>query len=228
MTPPSPIRKLVPTPRAPDGLFIQPKEVGPDREKEELKNRLVAVSHGNYADRHCGDPHTVDPTHKYLCWTCNQRQGNRCVLVSLKSIKGMEGPSCGEYEIERAGDSEKWLQALSVEQAGFANAANGEWGCVNCPYQEKAIAVDSLGNTLYCRVWECRVSAEVGCCRVNGNETIPLPKDWVTDMDPDDPWEKEGSGDDDKDEEDEKKPETMKESVIPASMIRRRVKRDVG
>lgn len=197
----APKRKLVSTPRAADGLFIQPRDVGPKREQIELHNRERAAHHGNYADHHCGDQNTVDPTGQYLCWTCNNIQGNLCVLVSTGSLKGMVGPSCAEYEIQRAGDFEKWLKALSVEGAGFANAANGEWGCARCPYQEKAHAVDSLGNTIYCRVWECRVSAEVGCCRVNGNKAKPLPKDWDTDMDPDEPWEKPGEKDEDDEQE---------------------------
>jgi hypothetical protein len=183
-------RPLVSTPRAADGLFIQPKEVGPKREQVELHNRERAAKHGKYADLHCGDPNTVDPTHKYLCWTCNNIEGDRCVLVSTGSLKGMKGPSCGEYEIKRAGDFEKWLKSLSVDAAGFADAANGEWGCVNCPLQERAYAPDSLGNTIYCRVWECRVSAKVGCCRVNGNKALPLPKNWKTDLDPVQPWVK--------------------------------------
>lgn len=191
-TPPEPIqRKLIPTPRAPDGLFIQPREVGPKREQVELHNRMRAANHGKYADRHCGDQNTVDVKGTYLCWDCNNVQGDKCVLVSVPSLKGMIGPSCGEFENKRAGDFEKWLKALSMNAAGFANAANGKWGCLRCPYQEKAYAVDSLGNTLYCRVWECRVNAEVGCCRVNGNKPTPLPTSWDMDTDPDDAWKKQ-------------------------------------
>jgi hypothetical protein len=192
-------RKLVPTPRAADGLFIQPTEVGPDRELVEMHNRQRAASHGKYADHHCGDQNTVDKTGKYRCWTCNNVQGNKCVLVSTGSLAGMKGPSCGEYENQRAGDPEKWLKVLSVDGAGFADAANGRWGCVMCPYGQKAYQTDSLGNTIYCRVWECRVNHEVGCCRVNGNKENPLPKDWDTDMDPDDPWKKGGDKDADED-----------------------------
>ncbi len=185
------VRPLVSTPRAPDGLFIQPKEVGPKREQIELHNRMRAANHGKYADRNCGDQNTIDPTANYLCWTCNNVEKDKCVLVSLPTLKGMKAPSCGEYEKKRAGDFEKWLKSLSVDQAGFADAANGEgWGCKRCPYAEKAHAVDSLGNTLYCRVWECRVSAQVGCCRVNGAKAIPLPKNWKTDLDPAQPWAK--------------------------------------
>jgi hypothetical protein len=198
-----PTRKIISRPRAADGLFIQPKERGPKREQEELHNRERAATHGKYADHHCGNSNTVDPTGKYLCWECNQLRKDKCLLVSLKTLKGMKGPSCGEWEVQRAGDFEVPLLALSVDAAGFANAANGRWGCIKCPYQEKAFETDSLGNTLYCRVWECRVNAEVGCCRVNGNKAIPLPKDWDTSLDPDDPWEKEGAKDADSDAEKE-------------------------
>lgn len=224
-----PARKLIETPRAPDGLFIQPRETGPDREQVELHNRERAVKHGKYADHHCGDPATVDPTANYLCYSCNNVQGVLCVLVSLKSLKGMKAPSCAEYEIQRTGDPEKWLKAISVDQAGFANAENGEgWGCKRCPYQEKAYEVDSLGNTIYCRVWECRVSLEVGCCRVNGAKAIPLPESWDTAMDPDDPWEQEGAKDADEDEDQEPAPaEPPKASAITEHIMRRRVSSNV-
>ena len=125
----------------------------------------------------------------------------------------MLAPSCGEWETMRAGDFEKWLKALSVDASGFADAANGKGGgCKRCPYAEKAHAADSAGRALYCRVWECRVDGKVGCCRVNGAKAKPLPANWDTDMDPDDPWEKKGA----KDADDDDTAEGMKSAIDEA------------
>ncbi len=184
------VRKIVRTPRGADGLFIQPKELGPGRELVEQHHRQTAAFHGDYADRVCGRPATYDPKGNYRCGDCNMADGNKCLLVSVPKID-REAGSCRGFENKFAGDPEQPLKALSISLAAYGVAEDGQgFGCHRCPYAEKAHAPDSIGRSLYCKVWECRVEPNA-CCAVNGNPTTELPTDWDKDLDADDAWTEE-------------------------------------
>jgi hypothetical protein len=160
-----------------DGRFIQPKEVGPDRELVEQHNRMRAAAKAEYADPLTGNTATFDPKGNYNCGSCNQQDKGDCELVQVDPVD-VDAGSCGKYEIECAGDPEiKDLKRLTVTSAGYAIASNGEgFGCHRCPYGIKAYAADSQGRDLYCNEWECRVFWNT-CCNSNAAEEIPIDKD---------------------------------------------------
>lgn len=185
-----PLRKMTIPLRDEEGLCIQPHDVGPDRELVEQHHRQTAAFHGDYADSLCGRAVTFDPKGNYLCGDCNQVDGNKCLLVGVPKLDP-KASSCRHFERKFAGDPEQKLLAISMHLAAFGTDAAGKgFGCHRCPYQEKAHAPDSVGRTLYCKIWECRVE-ENACCAVNGRKTLPIPSDWNQDLDADDAWEED-------------------------------------
>jgi len=167
-------RKLISPPRGPDGLYIQPREVGPERELVENHNRLRAANHSYYADPWTGNTRTYDPDGIYPCGGCNMHEGKVCTFIKpgngLKKMPGGVGPlnleigSCEHYEDECAGDPE---QVSNLIEGSYGVPLNGEgWSCARCPLGVRAFAPDSKGRDIYCRLHNCRV-LKTACCKQN-------------------------------------------------------------
>lgn len=167
-------RKLVTPPQGSDGLYIQPREVGPARELIENHNRQRAANHSYYADPWTGNTRTYDPKGIYPCGGCNMHEGVVCTFIKpgngLKKMKGGVGPlnlkigSCEHFEDECAGDPE---QASNLIDGSYGVPLNGEgWSCARCPLGERAFAPDSKGRDLFCRLHNCRV-LKTACCKQN-------------------------------------------------------------
>jgi hypothetical protein len=167
-----PVRLIVTPPRGKDGLTIQPKEVGPDREQDEAHHREIFANHFKYADLYTGNTRTYDEQGDYNCGRCNQFNAGSCLLLKRKSVDPAAG-SCGDWEDTFAGDPELVLNEKTDEAAGYGVAANGKgFGCHRCPYASKAIEPDSQGRNLYCGKGDFRVFNNA-CCVLNG---APLAK----------------------------------------------------
>lgn len=172
---PVPTRTIRDPDRGPDGLTVQPSDVGADREVIEGQNRLRFANHFKYADPFTGNTRTFDAVGDYNCGRCNQAyDGDGCLLVAIRAIDPRAG-SCGDWEDTCAGDPEMVLHLKSVEAASYSIAANGEgWGCHRCPYASPAHAPDSRGRTMYCGKGDFRVFWNA-CCAINGARTAPIP-----------------------------------------------------
>jgi hypothetical protein len=169
------VRIITDPPRGADGLFIQPKDVSPERETIEQHNRCRFASHFHYADPFTGNTRTMDSTGNYRCGECNQEHGGKCLLVTVTKLDEHAG-SCDHWEDRFAGDPEMRLDLMSPEKGGYAIAANGEgFGCHRCPYASKAHQPDSQGRTLYCGKGDMRVFANA-CCGLNGAKEVPIDK----------------------------------------------------
>ena len=166
-------RKIITPKRGSDGLFIQPKKAGPDRETIEQHNRDRFASHFKYADPFTGLTRTYDDKGDYNCGRCNQYYEDKCLLVTVKKIDEVAG-SCGDWENLCAGDSEMPLGLKSPEIAGYAIARNGKgFGCHRCPFASKAYHPDSRGRDLYCGKGDFRAFSNA-CCNLNGAEEVPI------------------------------------------------------
>ncbi|MES1986352.1 MAG: hypothetical protein V4461_15530 [Pseudomonadota bacterium] len=167
----TPVRSISTPARGKDGLFIQPKAVGPKREIVERHNRDRFAGHFKYGD-HEVNPNTFDEEGDYNCGRCNQADGNKCLLVKIARIDRAAG-SCGDWEILCAGDPEMRLNEKSVDAAVYGIAANGKgFGCHRCPYASRAYEPDSRGRDLYCGKGDFRVPGNA-CCALNGAPTVP-------------------------------------------------------
>ena len=197
----TPRRKVITPARDDDGLIIQPKDVGPDREVIEHQNRMNFAEHFHYADPWTGNTRTYDPTGNYRCGDCNKRamkqdgaglDDDDCLLVPIDI--DLKCGSCEHWENTCAGDREINLQGIiSAREADYGEAKNGQgFGCFRCPFSEKAAAPDSRGRTLYCRKGDFRV-LRTACCALNGAALKKL-SDKVLDM----VGEKRGGDDDDR------------------------------
>lgn len=168
-------------PRRKDGLFVQPNDVGPEREVVENHHREGFANHFHFADMYVGNTRTYDPDGRYNCGRCNQADGNECLLVNIKTID-REAGSCGDWENTCAGDPELLLHEKSIDSAGYGVAANGiGFGCHRCPYASPAKAPDSRGRELYCGKGDFRTYG-TACCAINGAKladvkTKPAHKD---------------------------------------------------
>ena len=166
------VRRIVTPHRGKDGLFVEPKALGPDRERDEQHNRDRFASHFHYADPLTGNTRTYDEKGNYNCGRCNQADGDGCLLLSIKSIDRQAG-SCGDWEVVCAGDPEMVLHEKSPQAAGYGVAANGKgFGCRRCPYASLASEPDSVGRGMYCGKGDFRVFG-TACCVLNG---APLKK----------------------------------------------------
>lgn len=164
-----PIRNIVRPKKGEDGLFVQPPDVGPDREVEENHNRLRAANHGHYADPWTGNTRTYDPQGNYPCGECNMADETQCLLIERDKPIDLVAGSCEHWENTCAGDPEQLNKRVS---ANYGAAENGEgFGCHRCLMQETAVAPDSRGRDLYCKFWECRVLS-TACCAYNNAPTV--------------------------------------------------------
>jgi hypothetical protein len=169
----TPVRIVTNPERGKNGLFIQPRDFSPERETVEQHNRDRAAAKADYADPYTGNTRTFDPHGDYRCGTCNQEDKADCLLVVIQQVDEQAG-SCGKYEVKCAGDAEMHLKRLSLDQAGYAIAANGKgFGCHRCPKGSKAFQPDSQGREIFCGDWDCRVFWNA-CCNTNGAEEVPL------------------------------------------------------
>jgi hypothetical protein len=170
----TPTRKIIRPKMGPDGLFIQPREFGPDREQIENKLRMAAAEHFNYADPYVGNTRTFDEEGRYNCGRCNQVHGKQCVLVKLPPVD-LEAGSCRKWENICAGDPEAFYRYGDAEEAVYGVAANGVgFGCKRCPFGSKAYQPDSRGRNMYCGKLWFRVFGNA-CCSLNGAKTKKLP-----------------------------------------------------
>jgi hypothetical protein len=162
-----PVRLIQRPKRGRDGLYVQPKEVGPERELIENHHRDGFSNHFNYADPRTGRSRTFDPNGRYNCGACNMSEGTDCLLLDIPRID-REAGSCGDWEDKCAGDPELDLDEKSPEAATYGVAANGKgFGCHRCPYASAAYAEDSAGRDLYCGKGDMRVYGDA-CCSLNG------------------------------------------------------------
>jgi hypothetical protein len=165
-------RKIVRLRRGADGLFVEPAEDGPERQRDEQHRRDGAANHFHYADPFTGVTRTYDEEGNYNCGACNQADGTKCLLVKIPRIDRDAG-SCGDWEDLCAGDSELVLEYKTALSAGYGVAANGKgFGCHRCPFASRAKTPDSRGRDLWCGKFACRVFAKA-CCVLNG---APLVK----------------------------------------------------
>ena len=172
------VRKIVKPPVGGDGLFKQPADVGPERERDEQHNRERFANHFHYADPYAGNTRTFDEKGDYNCGRCNMADGERCLLVSLKVIDPAAG-SCGDWENTCAGDAEIPLHLKTIEEAGYGIAQNGKgFGCARCPFASKAFQADSNGRDLYCGKGDFRVFSNA-CCGLNGAPLVPIDEQGV-------------------------------------------------
>jgi ATP-dependent protease ClpP protease subunit len=169
------IRKVIESPRGTDGLFIQPSEVGPDRELVENRNRLNFANNFSYADQWTGNTRTFDPEGRYNCGACNKANGDDCLLISI-AIDRQAG-SCRHWENLCAGDPELDMAGVETpDLASYGVAENGKgFGCHRCPFAVAAIATDSRGRDLYCAKGDFRTGGDA-CCQLNGAEVLEMPK----------------------------------------------------
>lgn len=174
--------RLIETPeRGKDGLFIQPSEVGPDRELVESHHRDFLAGHFKYADPFVGVGRTFDARGDYNCGRCNQADGKKCLLVSVRVIDRDAG-SCGQWEDLCAGDPEMQTDYMSPDVSVYGVAENGKgFGCHRCPFASAAIAPDSQGRSLYCGKGDCRVFPNA-CCALNGAPVLPMAADGTVDV----------------------------------------------
>jgi len=175
-------RKVTTPARAPDGLCVEPDELGPDREIYENHQRLRAANELDYADKYTGNPRTVDYQGRYNCGRCNKEQDEKCLQIYVGDPGGprvalkinADAGSCRYWENQCAGDPEAWMLYSSIELAAYGIAANGVgWSCARCPKAVAAEAPDSVGRELYCREIDARVFP-TACCAVNGAEVVPM------------------------------------------------------
>lgn len=167
------VRKVMDPERGPDGLFVQPHDVGPDRERDEQHNRDRFASHFKYADPFTGNTRTFDDEGRYNCGRCNQAEGVDCLLLDMDRID-REAGSCGDWEVTCAGDAEMLLQLKSTTVASYSIAENGVgWGCHRCPFASEAHQPDSRGRQLYCGKMDARVFWNA-CCAINGAKSVPI------------------------------------------------------
>jgi hypothetical protein len=167
----TPTRLIITPRRGSDGLFVQPKDVGPERELAERLHRDFLASHFKYADETAGVARTFDPKGDYNCGRCNQADDQECLLVKIKKISRDAG-SCGHWEDTCAGDPEMVTQYMDPDVAVYGVAVNGKgFGCHRCPYASAAYAPDSRGRNLYCGKGDCRVPNNA-CCALNGAPVV--------------------------------------------------------
>jgi len=162
-----------------DGLFLQPDTREWDNDKkaehevEEFHNRERFAAKFHYADEEQGDHRTYDPKGRYNCGRCNQAESEKCELIGKALKLELEAGSCFGWENLFAGDPELDFGRKGVataEQLMYGVAKNGiGFGCVRCPYREKAYEPDSLGRDQFCRKGYFRVPNSA-CCALNGAE----------------------------------------------------------
>ncbi len=170
---PQKLVRIIIEPPIKDGLFVQPKKTGPERELVENHNRLSFANKFHFADPFTGLTRTFDPIGRYNCGRCNQADGKKCLEVSGITID-LEAGSCQDWENLCAGDPEVKLTLVKCTDANKSNygvAKNGVgFGCIRCPYGSKAYEPDSQGRTMYCGKGDFR-TFDMACCSLNGAET---------------------------------------------------------
>ncbi len=166
-------RKIVTCPVGKDGLFVQPKQLGADRELVEGHNRLNFANNFSFADPWTGNTRTYDPQGNYNCGACNKADGKGCLLIPI-AISPAAG-SCRHWENLCAGDPELKLSEIDTETpevAAYGVAQNGKgFGCHRCPYASAAIQPDSQGRNLYCGKGDFRTLGNA-CCQLNGAPVV--------------------------------------------------------
>lgn len=167
----TPVRKIVTMPRGKDGLFVQPKEVGPDRELVEMHNRVNFANNLSYADQWTGNTRTFDPKGNYNCGACNKANKTKCLWIQI-TINPIAA-SCRHWEDLCAGDPELDLAGIeTAEMASYGVSENGRgFGCHRCPYASKAHAPDSKGRDMYCGKGDFRTGWNA-CCQINGAAVV--------------------------------------------------------
>lgn len=171
----TPVRKIIEQKVGSNGLFVQPKETGPDRELVEGHNRLNFANNFNFADETTGNTRTFDPLGNYNCGRCNKADGTDCLLVTVKKGIDRTAGSCRHWENLCAGDPEQRLTSTNVEDedtAVYGVAKNGVgFGCKRCPYASRAFEPDSRGRDLYCGKGDFRIDRN-SCCQLNGAAVV--------------------------------------------------------
>lgn len=172
---PPPTRLVETPPVGKDGLFVQPRDFSPNRERDEQHNRDRFASHFKYADPFTGNTRTFDLQGDYNCGRCNMAEGISCLLIKPLKIDRSAG-SCGDWENTCAGDPEMVVQYKNVETAGYGVALNGKgFGCHRCPFASKAFEADSRGRDLYCGKGDFRAFGNA-CCILNGAPVVSEDK----------------------------------------------------
>ena len=173
------VRKIVIVP-VKNGLFMQPKDVGPDRELVEGHNRMRFANKFDFADEWTGNTRTYDPEGRYNCGRCNMRYDDYCLMIP--GDINTEAGSCRHWEDLCAGDPEYRLTDAKCEDreaATYGQAANGDgFGCWRCPFASKAFEPDSKGRNLYCGKGDFR-TGERACCQLNGAAVVSPDKESV-------------------------------------------------
>lgn len=170
------VRHILDFPKDANGLFLPPtlkQYQDPDFQTLEQHNRDRAAAKSDYADQTSGNPHTVDPTGKYICIGCNQRDGFNCLLMNMSLLPGhrlnLRQGSCGKWEIICAGDKEVRLHHWSPVRLGYAESLADRFGCAVCPLKVRALMPDSLGRTWFCLFHYMRVFPN-SCCNDNATK----------------------------------------------------------
>lgn len=162
------VRIIFDPPRGEDGLFIQPRQVGPSREAIEAHNRERFANHFNYADPFAGNTRTFDQQGNYNCGRCNMADDEFCLLLEEPADIDLTAGSCRHWENTYAADAEMMLHRESRAVASYGVAANGQgFGCHRCPFASAAYESDSLGRNLYCGEGDFRIFP-YACCELNG------------------------------------------------------------
>lgn len=167
------------------GLFVQPTQVGPGRERDEQHNRDRFGAHLNYADPVTGNVRTYDDLGRYNCGRCNmQFSDDDCLLISIDV--SLESGSCRHWEIKCAGDAEIKLtlvKLFTAQSADYGEEAPGPvpayaagrtgrgYGCWVCPYASDALHPDSRGRDMYCGKGDFR-TMRTACCAANGRKVV--------------------------------------------------------
>ncbi len=129
----NPERKIITQKVGKDGLFVQPRETGPDRELVEGHNRLNFANNFNLADPWTGNTRTFDENGNYNCGRCNKADGSDCLFVTIKKGIDRTAGSCRHWENLCAGDPEQRLTDVNAEgedAAVYGVARNGVgFGC---------------------------------------------------------------------------------------------------
>lgn len=166
------VRIIIPAPKkAADGMFVQPTDVGSEREMVERSNRLNFAHNFFYADPLTGNIKTYDPKGDYNCGRCNKEDDQSCLIIPIRvnpdagSCKCWTGLDAGQAEIDLT-------NLTTAEAVKYGVAENGKgFGCSRCPMSEKAVAQDSVGRDLYCRIGDFRVFS-TACCEFNGAAVV--------------------------------------------------------
>jgi hypothetical protein len=179
----SPKRLIQTFPKDKDGMFIQPDTLTPKLAIEVEHNRQRMAKKWDYADEFCGDTHTLDVNGDYNCGTCNQADGNKCLLVYDDSdgsdkqnplVIDLRYGSCGKYEIIDSGDPELRGNRLPASVANYGVRKGGSpghvFGCHSCWKKKPTKWTVANKRISWCGEGGTTVQRN-SCCTLNGAPT---------------------------------------------------------